>query len=222
MGGLDGLRGTVSAQAITCVAIDVSIAEEKNSGVAGAYMNHQSITILHAGGIADPSLSLQVDEAGHLPVIEDFQTEVAGDLESIEKGFAVVGLGQDIACDCTVHLAKVSPGFAECSLKTMEDLNRVLGGGPVDVAVAENITGQGKWFLKEFDLFSRFSLLIAGLTQQHGDRTGPYVNSGVEVGTRRGSGFHVGRGERSVGAGVVLQRCTRPDKENGERLPREV
>ena len=208
MGGFYGLRGTVSTHSITGVAIDVALAEEKNTGVAGAYMDDQRIPLLHAGGVADPSLSFQVDEAGHLPVVEDFQAEVAGNLESIEKGFTVLGLGQDIAYDGAGYLAKISSGLTERFLKTMEDFNRVLGGGPVDAAVAEDITSQGKRFLKEFDLFSGGPLLIARMTQQHGDRTGPYVNSGLEVGTGSRSGFHVGRGERSVGAGVVLQRST--------------
>ena len=88
--------------------------------------------------------------------------------------------------------------------------------------MAKNIPGEGKRLLKEFDLLSSNPLLVVGMTQQHGDRTGPYVNSGLEFGTGSRSGFHWGRGDRSVGGGVILQRPTGPDKENGKRLPREV
>ena len=88
-----GFAGAVRPQAIARVAIDAALAEEEDARVSRADVDHQGIARLHAGHVLEPSTGLEVDEAGHLPVVEHLEVEPAGDVEPVEEDLHVLSFG---------------------------------------------------------------------------------------------------------------------------------
>ena len=190
MARFHGFAGAVRPQAIARVAIDAALAEEEDARVSRADVDHQGIARLHAGHVLEPSTGLEVDEAGHLPVVEHLEVEPAGDVEPVEEDLHVLSFGQDVGGHRTLDLVQIDAHFAQRLAEPEEDLDGVLGGGPADAAPAEDVACEGEGLFEKLDLVSGL-IAARGLSNQHGNRTGSDVNGGAKVGASvGGGGFH--------------------------------
>ena len=151
VGCFDRLAGAVRAHPVAGVAGDQAFLEKQGAGVAGADVNHESGALAHRREMLDAAAGLEVDQAGHFPVIDHGNRQPAGDANSIQDRFMVRRLVEDVGGDGAGEIVWIEAEFGKCLLVAADDGDDALGGGVRDHVAAEDVLRERRRLLQEVD-----------------------------------------------------------------------
>ena len=188
VGGFHGLAAAVGAEAVAGVAFDAALLEEEGAGVAGADVHDEGGALLHGRRVEEAAAGLEVDEAGHLAVVEDLDAESAGDAEAVLEDIAVAGFGEDVGGHDAFEFQGADAELAEGFEEAEEDLDGAFGGGAGDLSDPEDVPGEGEGLFHELDGFGRGVGRVLGADDEHGDAAGTDVDGCLQTGGDEGRG----------------------------------
>ena len=171
--GSDGFARTEDAEAVAGVSGDAALLEVERTCVAGADMGHHGQSVSEGAVLLQQAQGGQVDEAGHLALIEQAHIAAGGYLQTIEEDLGVGGLTQDVS-GVKADARRGDAILAHALHEVAQDGGGLLHGAAGDGPSAEDVARGGQGFIEE--LKRGDGAIGSAVTDDEGDRGRTHVD----------------------------------------------
>ena len=123
--------------------------EKQRTGVTRADVHHQRRALAQGWQMLDTAAGFQIDQAGHLAVVNHRDRQAAGNADPVEHRFMIGGFMQHIRRHRAAEIVGIEPEFGEVLLVTANDRNNPLGGRIGNHVTAEHVVRKRRGLLEE-------------------------------------------------------------------------
>ena len=98
-----------------------AVVEKQRAGVSRADVDDERGVLAHGRHVAEPAAGFQIDEAGHLAIVDDAHAQAAGDADAVHEGLVVSRLAEDVGGGGAGDVVGIDAEFGEGFLKALDD-----------------------------------------------------------------------------------------------------